>query len=136
METRVCEDVHTEFILSSCYSSPPPPLPSPPSGSLNDGAFRGCVPHTDYTTGAGLAQEFSSSCSFTQASLLIQRRDGESSVRHREQQIIVRYVRHRERISNSSSSESKNRSNLSESEKSAKENLKEKFKLMFINSVS
>lgn len=117
METCVCEDVHTEFILSSCYSSPPP-LPSPPSGSLNDGAFRGCVPHTDYTTGAGLAQEVSSSCSSTQASLLIQRRDGESSVRHREQQIIVRYVHHRERISNSSSSESKNRSNLSESEKS------------------
>lgn len=94
------------------------------------------MPHTDYTTGAGLAQEFSSSRSFTQASLLIQRRHGESSVRHREQQIIVRYVRHRERISNSSSSESKNRSNLSESEKSTKENFKENFKLMFINSVS
>lgn len=92
------------------------------------------MPHTDYITGAGLAQEFSSSRSFTQASLLIQRRHGESSVRHREQQIIVRYVRHRERISNSSSSESKNRSNLSESEKSAKENFKENFKLMFINS--
>lgn len=29
METRVCEDVHTEFILSSCYSYPPL-LPSPP----------------------------------------------------------------------------------------------------------
>lgn len=30
METRVCEDVHTEFILSSCYSSPPPPFPPLP----------------------------------------------------------------------------------------------------------
>lgn len=60
-----------------------------------------------------------------QVSLLIQRGDGISrqlsrTVSHGP------YVPHRERISNSSSSESKNRSNLSESEKSAKWALKEK----------
>lgn len=43
METHVCENVHTEFILSSCYSFPTP-TPTPPS-SLGVGAFRGCVSH-------------------------------------------------------------------------------------------
>lgn len=63
----------------------------------------------DYTVGAGPARGL-------QVSLLVpqRRRDLSSRTTNRGP-----YGRHRERISNSSSSESNNRSNLSESEKSA-----------------
>lgn len=57
METHVCEDVHTEFILSSCYSFHQ--AVSMLDREQSKAVEKNAVWHSDYTIGAGLAQEVS-----------------------------------------------------------------------------
>lgn len=119
METHVCEDVHTEFILSSCYGF------HQAVSMLDTESIQRLLRrtlcdthwlhHWSWTGSRGLQFMFIPS-GFP----------SDTEKRHRISRQLSRtvnhcsYVPHRERISNSSSSESKNRSNLSESEKSAK----------------
>lgn len=124
METHVCENVHTEIILSSCYGFHQAVSKLDREHSV--AVEKSAVWHT-LTTPSELdwLKRSSGNVHPPQVSLLIQRGDRISrqlsrTVNHGP------YVPHRERISNSSSSESKNRSNLSESEKSVKWALKEK----------